>query len=1534
MLFCNSNQSVEKGELDPSSKQLTGSSPGSPFGIADCDRASIGESLNPPRRSVRRVPGARASTLSVSDIWQTLFRHVFQFNGHLGNFLRALANGTSKPLKGAPTASLFPMPLPYPDVFSSACIDKQDSHFKKLINLQICVLDWLHLNQPFNPPYDICGNVELNVQQQQVVNRLWKLQEAWFLHEAVPARDMGRTAAKQEAFEDVLCSLSSQAKDLASSQSGYKKLSAVQRRSRQHFARGRVIGRVSKADVSGAQQIIASRVKMAGEPSFDPRPFLNDSTRELYDKPMDHVCMPSAQDEPPPKVHVHALFAEKMKLLKLLEDSNRLSFRSPQEVLEGYGNGLFCVPKDLQADRLILDARPANCLLEPPNKYILTMGASTTLLGIHLKDGEKLLVAGDDLSNFFYTFKVGEQRISRNFLEWKVPTSVVSHMSSFPSRLRGEKYVYPCLATLAMGDAAACEFAQTSHLSMGLHCGAFDPENLVTIHGRVPRTPFMAGIIIDDLIFLEKVAKSATQAPLTAARVPAMHSMYNNVGLKAHPSKGFKDSVVADFWGAHIDGEIGLIRANIPRSMSLCWITNRVASMGVATIALLEALAGGFVSLFSFRRRLMSLLDFIYQVQAGRDQRDIIRLPEPLIAELYMLCTLAPLAVSDLRADFVEELYAVDASDWGEAGVVAHIGKHLGSEIHRHSVMKSAWTKLLSPFKVYSKSKGSLAVNEELPNPEDVYTEHPLWETACRGLSFSLVYKRRAKRARHINLGELRAFLEIEKRVGFKSGDCRIPIATDSQVCLGAVTKGRSASPALNRELRCSLAYHLGLGVYSCSSYISSGKNPSDDPTRGKDIRPPDICLPDWWNEANSGNFSKMDSFLSECGVHPDQLNGFGNLGELCHPSSNLIDPQPRSKLQQHKRKVHAKLVNRAVERAKCSEVNESRARVVPWSQEVDAVLCSFPRELFILGKDTHWPPTVPGFIDLYSGHKGFAKAACRLGAPWVLTIDINDGPHCDLLNASLRDKIILLLPNGVAIHFSAAPICSSFSRAVTPAVRTKFEPLGVKVMTSAMKVKVAEGNSHASFLSILLLICLEKGIHYWVENPDTSFIWDHPGLASLPKSVRESHFRTDFCRYSAPWRKRTKFLTSGRLRMTNRMCLGNHSHIVLRGRSSKHKLSWTKVAEPYPRGLCSLLAWAACSDCGCVSRGIGLPAAIARSSHSRIGEASNPGPRRGRDTSGRSSLPLDQVQLVRPETSAMGLKFWTAFCDWINLTLGSEFLSSLYKSPHLLGATMAAYGKHLYETGVALYVLRQLVTHTQRTIPGSRLHLQPVWEVVSKWELVEPISHRRPVPLKLLEAMAAVAVTWKWYRFVVIIVLAYFGCCRTGEVLRAQRRHVVLPIDLALDTADGSIFLRIVDPKAKRRGLGKIQHAKIEDSLVCRFLSRYLGGVDLDEHIYSGAPSTFRRRWDLVLKALDVPAHLQITPGGLRPGGTVELYRRGKPIQDILWSLRLKNLETLQHYLQEVSTDITMVDLPSAAKSNVLSASSMYRFLLESAVS
>ena len=57
----------------------------------------------------------------------------------------------------------------------------------------------------------------------------------------------------------------------------------------------------------------------------------------------------------------------------------------------------------------------------------------------------------------------------------------------------------------------------------------------------------------------------------------------------------------------------------------------------------------------------------------------------------------------------------VDASNWGDAVTSADIAGGMRSEIHRHCAAKSAWARLLSPFKAMQRGKGCLGVEDELP---------------------------------------------------------------------------------------------------------------------------------------------------------------------------------------------------------------------------------------------------------------------------------------------------------------------------------------------------------------------------------------------------------------------------------------------------------------------------------------------------------------------------------------------------------------------------------------------------------------------------------------------------------------------------------------------------------------------------------------------------------------------------------------------------------------------------------------------------
>ena len=111
----------------------------------------------------------------------------------------------------------------------------------------------------------------------------------------------------------------------------------------------------------------------------------------------------------------------------------------------------------------------------------------------------------------------------------------------------------------------------------------------------------------------------------------------------------------------------------------------------------------------------------------------------------------------------------------------------------------------------------------------------------------------------------------------------------------------------------------------------------------------------------------------------------------------------------------------------------------------------------------------------------------------------------------------------------------------------------------------------------------------FFVENPDGSWMWRQrrPDLSwsSVLRRPGVDDFRTDFCRFGTKWRKRTRFRTNSHLGGQKLFCICKGHHLVLRGRCKQRKMNMTKLAEPYPRGLCNMLAGAIARDAGFLGR-------------------------------------------------------------------------------------------------------------------------------------------------------------------------------------------------------------------------------------------------------------------------------------------------------------------------------------------------------------
>ena len=285
-----------------------------------------------------------------------------------------------------------------------------------------------------------------------------------------------------------------------------------------------------------------------------------------------------------------------------------------------------------------------------------------------------------------------------------------------------------------------------------------------------------------------------------------------------------------------------------------------------------------------------------------------------------------------------------------------------------------------------------------------------------------------------------------------------------------------------------------------------------------------------------------------------------------------------------------------------------------------------------------------------------------------------------DLLRFDTQKEVLQLLDGGAFKGFSAGPACASFSCAITPSWRSREFPAGRPGLQSKQADKVRQGNAMLEFILNLVRVCENHGLIYLIENPLSSWMWAQPAWNSCSSKDDDWDFICDCCVFGTPWKKPTRFRTKGRLRSQRMRCNRKHTHTVLRGRSKGGSGSLTKVAEPYPRRLCILLAQAVAQDAKWIEGHRPLDISrCAKCTHSRIGEASNPGPRLRPQ---RPDIQLRDVPLVQAATLALQNTIWSSFQTWLSEGAGAEAADSATLLLDVLVEMLCAYGQLLYSRG------------------------------------------------------------------------------------------------------------------------------------------------------------------------------------------------------------------------------------------------------------
>lgn len=236
----------------------------------------------------------------------------------------------------------------------------------------------------------------------------------------------------------------------------------------------------------------------------------------------------------------------------------------------------------------------------------------------------------------------------------------------------------------------------------------------------------------------------------------------------------------------------------------------------------LQALLGHIAWFALLARPVFSCLHEVY-VDARQSTTAKFRPRDESLVELTLLLMLLPYIDADLTRPWANILVASDASpSYGFGVSVAAASPTTLKSFSRLAARKGAFARL---------DRDGTYPDEEIEKPrKGRVCPLPITKAA-----FSTVVSARATHAAHagaLEAGGIRLALRWFLRSAARHNQ-RMVLLVDAQAVLGAVSKGRSSSPSLRREVMRIAALQLVSGTLVKLVYVPSEDNPADAPSRG-----------------------------------------------------------------------------------------------------------------------------------------------------------------------------------------------------------------------------------------------------------------------------------------------------------------------------------------------------------------------------------------------------------------------------------------------------------------------------------------------------------------------------------------------------------------------------------------------------------------------------------------------------------------------------------------------------------------------------
>ncbi len=1382
----------------------------------------------------------------------------------------------------------------------------------ELLQIVLISLNWETLGFPTSPPKEAVLGAPFSAQQHAIIERIEGMLDHFLHMSPFGAEDLGRSSEKFQSVINLIQSFPKCKLDVEVLEQGFLQVHESLDPYRSHFESKPCsqtvddpahlhcsdVGAVAKASLASAKPVVADRVKWSYPPSFDAQEFLNPVVREAYNDP--EVLRKPSSEWPvsrPAKMHIE--HKEFLRLVNKWDSLGACMLVDVSEVSMDEAVGIFCVAKDSQHDRLIINPKTINGRMDTITESTKELAPGNMLGLLSLAPDEVFRFQADDLSDFYYTFKVPEKRALRNTFRLILDWQEVQHLQCFEPRFRNRQ-VAVALKTLAMGDSLAVEIAQQAHCNVLKQlCGSMIHHETLKYRSPVPRTDFIELLAIDDHVGIQRVKSSEyrLQPWLRDNEVfQASQVAYQKVGLIQQEKKRKRNQTSGIILGADFDGVEGKVMGPRNRIAILSILTLSVARLGVCTRKLLSVILGCWIHVLLFRRVFFAVIDQLFKEGLEHPVDTTFCLSRRARSELQLLATFGPLAQSDLRTRYSDKIYCTDASPYGGAVVAAHIGSTASSEIWRHSEQKGFYTRLHSPASEILVEKGLVSEVAETFVPPQSHA-FPITESVPAPMVEGILYDCIEIFRGTGNWSSAHESRGLRVHPGIENSGQLLRVADLSN---DAVVR-ELISLALRRVIS---DWHAGVPCLSFgvlrrpqvrSIQCPAGFDPSDPFTQHHNQlarRTAFIMmialLSGLWISIEQPGASRM--FHLHCYRVLVMLGcvvsrfAFCNFGSAFNKPSKWLHNKPwlielEGSCQCPWKGDHFVVQGSFTKenlttfkhrcRPSCTSVYGSEPRV---GQAVSSFSAAYPYKLvhqmasgLIKAKQgvvakisrekkiesfrevgmfcTEPPITIPT-------DPSYPQRPGHEDPEWILEL-------CDCLTFSELFRYRFKRPGHINVN--EARTYKSLLKAIAKSEpNTRF----LAILDSRVTIGAAsKGRSSSSSISTILRGC----IAYCVGGNL------YPGLLHGPSDKNPADAPSRDREVPAPRRRHPSWLSD--------LQQGNFHKFDCVVQSSQFSLNAA-------RWLRFLLLLAGDIE-------------------------ENPGPVRPRQERG----PLDLSVGFVPATTDRMKRCFSAFQEWVS-TQDIDWENLLTDMQAIVWA-LRAYGLYCFEAGLPRYMYVYSITAAQEFVPACRPHLSVAWQIDKKWQIHEPGECRSVLPVVVVRAAACVGCLWGWMNWTALFLLGFAAMLHPAEMIDLVRRDLILPSDVFHDST--SLFIKVRNPKTAR--FARRQHGRVDDDSIIQFVAAVYGDLPLSARLYPASMTTFRKQWNAVMSSLGVP-HSQrgngATPGVLRGSGATYLYSNSEDINWVAWRGRWSRVRTLEYYLQEVGAQMLIHSLPATAKAKI----------------